>query len=63
MCFSAVAEGVTAINQAVDARDERLLMPALTYPRASIYGVTSQCSEHYLEELTKLKDGKKQTGW
>lgn len=57
-----VAEGVTAINQAIDASDERLLMAALTYPRASIYGVTSQCSQQYLEELTKLKDSKKQPG-
>lgn len=58
-----VAEGVTAINQAIDASDERLLMAALTYPRASIYGVTSQCSQQYLEELTKLKNSKKQPGW
>ena len=61
--FLSVAEGVTAINQAIDASDERLLMAALTYPRASIYGVTSQCSQQYLEELTKLKDSKKQPGW
>ena len=61
--FLIVAEGVTAVNQAVDANDERLLMAALTYPRVSIYGVTSQCSQQYLEELTKLKDAKKQPGW
>lgn len=58
-----MAEGVTAVNQAVDANDEKLLMAALTYPRVSIYGVTSQCSKQYLEELTKLKDAKKQPGW
>ena len=62
MYFSIVAEGVTAINQAIDAIDERLLMPALTYPRASIYGVTSQCSQQYLDELAKLKHVKKQAG-
>jgi len=61
--FYSVAEGVTAINQATDASDERLLMAALKYPRASIYGVTSQCSQQYLVELTKLKDKKKQPGW
>ena len=62
MYFSKVAEGVTAINQAIDANDERLLMPALTYPRASIYGVTPQCSQQYLDELAKLKHVKKQLG-
>lgn len=61
--FLIVAEGVTAVNQAVDANNEKLLMAALTYPRVSIYGVTSQCSQQYLEELTKLKDAKKQPGW
>ena len=60
--FRAVAEGVTAINQAIDAQDERLLMAALTYPRASIYGVTSKCIQEYLEELKKLKDSKKEAG-
>lgn len=60
--FSPVAEGVTAINQAIDAQDERLLMAALTYPRASIYGVTSKCIQEYLEELKKLKDSKKEAG-
>lgn len=57
-----MAEGVTAINQAIDAQDERLLMAALTYPKASIYGVTSQCIQQYLEELKKLKDSKKEAG-
>ena len=57
-----MAEGVTAINQAIDAQDERLLMAALTYPRASIYGVTSKCIQEYLEELKKLKDSKKEAG-
>ena len=61
--FLIVAEGVTAVNQAVDANDERLLMAALTYPRVSIHGVTSQCSQQYLEELAKLKDTKEQPGW
>lgn len=60
--FPPVAEGVTAINQAIDAEDERLLMAALTYPRASIYGVTTQCIQEYLEELKKLKDSKKEAG-
>lgn len=60
--FLQVAEGVTAINQAIDAQDERLLMAALTYPRASIYGVTSKCIQEYLEELKKLKNSKKDTG-
>ncbi|XP_015773072.1 PREDICTED: ras GTPase-activating-like protein IQGAP1, partial [Acropora digitifera] len=36
-----LAEGVSAINQAIDARDEGMLMPALTNPSASIHGVTS----------------------
>lgn len=62
MSFLPVAEGVTAINQAIDAQDERLLMAALTYPRASIYGVTSQCVQKYLEEFRKLKDRKKEEG-
>lgn len=62
MSFLPVAEGVTAINQAIDAQDERLLMAALTYPRASIYGVTSQCIQEYLEEFRKLKDSKKEAG-
>jgi len=57
-----VAEGVTAINQAIDALDERLLLAALTYPRASIYGVTSKCTQEYLEELNKMKDSKKEAG-
>lgn len=60
--FPLVAEGVTAINQAIDAQDERLLMAALTYPRASIYGVTSKCIQEYLEKLKKLKDSKKEAG-
>lgn len=60
--FPSVAEGVTAINQAIDAQDERLLRAALTYPRASIYGVTSKCIQEYLEELKKLKDSKKDSG-
>ncbi|XP_058972434.2 ras GTPase-activating-like protein IQGAP1 [Pocillopora verrucosa] len=57
-----LAEGVTAINQAIDAQDEKLLIAALTYPRANIYGVTSQCIQQYLEELKKLKDSKKEAG-
>ena len=60
--LSSVAEGVTAINQAIEAQDERLLMAALTYPRASIYGVTSKCIQEYLEELKNLKDSKKEAG-
>lgn len=51
-----------AINQAIDAQDEKLLIAALTYPRANIYGVTSQCIQQYLEELKKLKDSKKEAG-
>ncbi|XP_022784321.1 ras GTPase-activating-like protein IQGAP1 [Stylophora pistillata] len=42
-----LAKGVTAINQAIGAQDERLLIAALTYPRANIYGVTSQCIQQY----------------
>lgn len=55
-----LAEGVMAINQAIDAQDEKLLIAALTYPRANIYGVTSQCIQQYLEELKKIKDSKKE---
>lgn len=62
LIFPSVAEGVTAINQAIDAQDERLLMAALTYPRASVYGVTSKCIQEYLEELKKLKDSKIEEG-
>ena len=51
-----------AINQAIDAQDEKLLIAALAYPRANIYGVTSQCIQQYLEELKKLKDSKKEAG-
>lgn len=56
------AERVNIINEAIDARDVQLLVPALTYPQANIYGVTSQCSQQYLEELGSLKDSKKQAG-
>ena len=62
LLFLSVAEGVTAINQAIDAQDERLLIAALTYPRASIYGITSKCIQEYLEELKKLKDSKIEEG-
>ena len=62
LIFPSVAEGVTAISQAIDAQDERLLMAALTYPRASIYGVTPKCIQEYLEELKKLKDSKIEEG-
>ena len=60
--YSAVAERVNVINEAIDARDVQLLVPALTHPQANIYGVTSQCSQQYLEELGSLKDSKKQAG-
>lgn len=55
-----LAEGVSAINQAIDARDEGMLMPALTNPSASIHGVTSRCIQKYLDKLANLKDDKKQ---
>lgn len=58
-----MAEGVSEINQAIDARDEGMLMPALTNPSASIHGVTSQCIQKYLDKLANLKDNKKQAGW
>ena len=58
-----MAEGVSAINQAIDARDEGMLMPALTNPSASIHGVTSQCIQKYLDKLANLKDKKKLAGW
>ena len=57
-----MAEGVTAINQAIDAADQDLLLAGLQYPRASVYGVTSQCTNQYLVELQKVKAGKAEAG-
>ncbi|KAK7912631.1 hypothetical protein WMY93_012842 [Mugilogobius chulae] len=58
--FSSVSQCIQKINQAVDQGDHAQTLLALKNPGAGLYGVTSECSETYQNDLKVCKDQKRQ---
>ncbi len=59
---SAVSQSIQAINEAVDTGDSAQTLAALRNPGAGLYGVTSECSQTYQDDLAKIKGEKKTEG-
>lgn len=59
---SAVSRSIQAINEAVDSGDPAQTLAALRNPEAGLYGVTSECAQTYQDDLSKIKDRRKEEG-
>ncbi|XP_033478040.2 ras GTPase-activating-like protein IQGAP1 [Epinephelus lanceolatus] len=56
------SQSIQAINEAVDSGDPAQTLAALRNPEAGLYGVTSECAQTYQDDLSKIKDKKKEEG-
>uniref|UniRef100_A0A8C5UCF7 IQ motif containing GTPase activating protein 1 n=1 Tax=Malurus cyaneus samueli TaxID=2593467 RepID=A0A8C5UCF7_9PASS len=54
--------GILAINEAVDHGDISQTLSALRSPDVGLYGVTPECAETYLRELSEVKTRKQAAG-
>ncbi|NWV28250.1 IQGA1 protein, partial [Origma solitaria] len=54
--------GILAINEAVDHGDVSQTLSALRSPDVGLYGVTPECAETYLRELSEVKTRKRAAG-
>ncbi len=59
---STVSQSIQAINEAVDSGDPAQTLAALRNQGAGLYGVTSECSQTYQDDLAKIKDEKRKEG-
>lgn len=62
LCAALVAEGVVAVNQAIDEGDAQALVSALQTRSSGFCSVIPDCGEAYLNELKELKDGRNVQG-
>ncbi|XP_031704350.1 ras GTPase-activating-like protein IQGAP1 [Anarrhichthys ocellatus] len=56
------SQSIQAVNEAVDSGEPAQTLAALRRPGAGLYGVTSECSQTYQDDLSKIKDEKKTEG-
>ncbi|KAI3377297.1 hypothetical protein L3Q82_008506 [Scortum barcoo] len=56
------SQSIQAINEAVDSGDAAQTLAALRSPGAGLYGITSECSQTYQDDLSKIKEEKKKEG-
>ncbi|XP_028332645.1 ras GTPase-activating-like protein IQGAP1 isoform X1 [Gouania willdenowi] len=56
------SQAMQGINKAVDGGDAAQTLSALRNPGAGLYGVTSECSQTYQDNLSQIKEEKKKEG-